>query len=222
MTKDLFQILSEIELPKPEGMLQVGASYGQELQTFLANGIKCGVFIEPLEAPFKFLAENCRKIPNFVAVQTLCTDETGKTYTFHVASNHGMSSSILRPANHLAQFDYVKFNETIEVTSNRLEDVIDFLEKNGYQQATAGLDTLYMDTQGAELKVLQGAGSVLRNIRYIFTEVTRNEMYEGAPSLQGLISFLDSVGFTLNNINFNKEHHADALFIRKDLLGLSA
>ena len=221
MAIDLFQILQELDLPKPEGMLQVGASYGQEMDVFIANGIRCGVFIEPLDAPFRHLSERCRNIPDFVAVQTLCTDVTGESYTFHVASNHGMSSSILRPVNHLSQFDYVKFNETIQVTSNRLEDVIGFLEANGYPKVTAGLDTLYMDTQGAELKVLQGAGKVLRSIRYIFTEVTRNELYEGAPSLQGLVTFLDSVGFTLNNVYFNKEQCGDALFIRKDLLGLA-
>jgi FkbM family methyltransferase len=220
MDFNLFQLVRELELPKPEGILQVGASYGQELESFLANGVTSGVFIEPLDAPFRFLAENCSKIPGFVAVQTLCSDETGKTYTFHVASNHGMSSSILPPANHLTQFDYVKFNETIEVVSNRLEDVIDFLEKNGHQQVTAKLDTLYMDTQGAELKVLHGAGNALRNIRYIFTEVTRNELYEGAPSLQELVSFLDAVGFTLNDVHFNKEQCGDAFFIRKSLLGL--
>jgi FkbM family methyltransferase len=222
MAIDLFQILRELELPKPEGILQVGASYGQELETFVANGVVFGVFIEPLEAPFQHLSANCRRVPGFVAVRTLCSDVTGKTYTFHVASNHGMSSSILRPANHLSQFDYVKFNETIDVISNRLEDVIDFLEKNGHKHVVDGLDTLYMDTQGAELKVLHGAGRALESIKYIFMEVTRNELYEGAPSLQDLVSFLDSVGFTLNNVYFNKEQCGDALFIRKSLLGLSA
>jgi hypothetical protein len=133
-----------------------------------------------------------------------------------------MSSSILPPANHLSQFDYVKFNETIEVTSNRLEDVIAFLETNGHQHVTDGLDTLYMDTQGAELKILMGAGNVLHRINYIFTEVTRNELYEEAPTLQQLVSFLDSAGFTLNNVYFNKEQCGDALFIRKNLLGLNA
>jgi len=221
MDFNLFQIVSELNLPKPEGILQVGASYGQELHSFLVNGVTRGVFIEPLEAPFRFLAENCSKIPGFVAVNTLCTDETGKTYTFYVASNQGMSSSILQPASHLTQFEDVKFNEKIEVVSNRLEDVIEFLERNGHQHVTMGLDTLYMDTQGAELKVLLGAGRVLKNIRYIFTEVTRNELYKGAPSLQELISFLDSVGFTLNNVYFNRAQYGDALFISKDLLGLS-
>jgi FkbM family methyltransferase len=211
-----------MELPRPIGMLQVGASYGQELELFLKSGVQCGVFIEPLNEPFQHLATNCRKIPNFVAVQTLCTEETGKTYTFHVASNHGMSSSILPPANHLTQFDFVKFNETIEVVSNRLDGVINFLAQNGHKHVTDGLDTLYMDTQGAELKVLQGAGDLLHRIRYIYTEVTRNNLYEGAPNLQGLVDFLDTAGFTLNNINFNKYQHADALFIRKDVVGLVA
>jgi hypothetical protein len=82
MSIDLFQIIRELELPKPEGMLQVGANYGQELNIFLANGITRGVFIEPLEDPFRFLAENCLKIPNFVAVKSLCTDDREKYIPF--------------------------------------------------------------------------------------------------------------------------------------------
>lgn len=221
MSVNLFQVVQELNLPAPRGMLQVGASYGQELETFISNGIGCGVFIEPLEAPFQFLAKQCQKVPNFVAVQALCTDKTGETYTFHLASNNGMSSSILPPANHLTQFDYVKFDQTIELTSNRLEDVISFLQTNGYKNITDQLDTLYMDTQGAELKVLLGAESVLRNINYIFTEVTRNELYKGAPELEDLVAFLEPYGFVLNNVNFNQHHHADAIFIKKSILSFS-
>jgi hypothetical protein len=132
-----------------------------------------------------------------------------------------MSSSILQPANHLTQFDYVKFDKSIEVISNRLDDVLKYLHMNGYAYIVENLDTLYMDTQGAELKVLQGAINTLNNIKYIYTEVTRNNLYEGAPTMQELVDYLEVSGFTLNNVNFNIHHHADAVFIKKDVLSLS-
>jgi len=218
MSAELFDVISELGLSPPEGILQVGASYGQELQLFLEKGVRCGVFIEPLPDPFRFLSEQCRKIPNYVAVQAMCTDQSGKVYPFHVANNHGMSSSILKPVNHLVKYSDVGFDKTIEVTSSRLDDVIAFLDTNGYQHVSVGLDTLYMDTQGAELKVLMGGGRVLQSLRYIYTEVTRNELYEGAPSLQTMIAFLDCFGFTLNNVNFGSTGVANAIFVNKDLL----
>jgi FkbM family methyltransferase len=217
MSAELFEVIHELGLPHPKGVLQVGASYGQELQLFWDKGIRHGVFIEPLSEPFQFLSEQCKLVPGYVAVQALCTDESNKAYPFYVSSNRGMSSSLLRPVNHLLKYDHVKFNETIEITSKRLEDVLGFLVGNGYTDTIAALDTLYMDTQGAELKVLLGAGCVLQSLRYVYTEVTRNELYEGAPTLQTLVSFLDCYGFTLNNVNFSKTGSANAFFIKKEL-----
>ncbi len=218
MTINLFHVIHDLALPAPKGILQVGASNGQELGWFRSAGVAYGVFIEPLDEPFNFLAGACSHYPGFVAMKALCAEVSGKKYQFHVASNQGMSSSILPPANHLKVFDYVQFPQTIEVISYRLDDVIAFLGVNGYQHVTEHLDTIYMDTQGAELRVLMGAGTTLQSVNYIFTEVTRNDLYIGAPTLLDLIHFLDLYGFTLNNVYFNKDQYGDALFIRKDLL----
>lgn len=210
----LFQAIRDLGLPPPRGVLQVGASHGQEMRWFLENGIQAGVFIEPLPGPFETLSRTCRQLPNFVAVNALCAERTGDRVSFHVASNAGMSSSMMKPANHLTEFESVRFEQTVELLSNRLDHVIAFLRENGHGVACDALDLLYMDTQGAELKVLQGAGTVLEDVQYVVTEVTRNRMYDGAPSLAELMAFLEPRGFTLNNINFDRHHHGDALFVR--------
>jgi FkbM family methyltransferase len=215
-----FDTLKALGLPAPRGVLQVGASYGQEMNWFVENGIGAGVFIEPLPEPFGVLSRTCMQRPHFVAVNALCAEESGQRVSFHVASNGGMSSSMLAPANHLTEFDFVRFDQTVELTTHRLDDVVAFLEHNGHGTACAALDFLYMDTQGAELKVLKGAGQVLQRINSIVTEVTRNRMYEGTPSLNELIAFLEPMGFTLNNVNFDKHHHGDALFVRNRALGI--
>lgn len=220
MSLPLFETLAGLALPRPVGVLQVGANYGQEMRYFLENGIAAGVFIEPLPEPYAHLSGVCRQIPDFVAVNTLCTDRAGERVTFHVASNGGASSSILKPANHLGVFDYVKFDRTVELVSSTLDDVTAFLSGNGFETIVGRLDLLYMDTQGAELKILMGGNRTLKGVKYIYTEVMRNELYEGQPAFSTLCGFLDAVGFTLNNVYFNREHCGDALFIRKDVAGL--
>lgn len=210
----LFDVIRELGLPGPQGVLQVGASYGQEMKWFVDNGIRAGVFIEPLPEPFKVLSQSCLTRPHFVAVNALCAEASGERVTFHVASNGGMSSSMLAPANHLQEFDFVKFEQRVELTTHRLDDVLAFLQQHGHGPACEALDLLYMDTQGAELRVLRGAGGVLDRINFILTEVTRNRMYDGAPDLAELMAFLTPLGFTLNNVNFDRHHHGDALFVR--------
>ena len=217
-----FDVIKAMGLPAPRGVLQVGASYGQEMAWFLENGIQAGVFIEPLPEPFKALSAACMQRPNFVAVNALCAEESGRKVSFHVASNGGMSSSMLAPLNHLTEFDFVRFDAPVELVTNRLDDVIAFLLQNGHTAACAQLDLLYMDTQGAELQVLRGARQVLEGITYIISEVTRNRMYDGAPTLSELMDFLEPLGFSLNNINMDKHHHGDALFVRKRALGITA
>jgi FkbM family methyltransferase len=220
MSLELFSTLKGMGLPAPRGVLQVGASYGQEMREFLENGIQAGVFIEPLPEPFAHLSGVCQQIPNYVAVNTLCTDESGKQYTFHVASNGGQSSSILKPARHLEEFGYVSFDQTTQLTSTTVDQVAEFLRANGGGAVVDHIDLLYMDTQGAELKILMGANGTLKNIKYIFTEVMRAELYEGQHSFMQLCAYLDAVGFTLNNMYFNQNHAGDALFIRKDVVGI--
>jgi FkbM family methyltransferase len=218
---NIFEILKSVQLPGPKGILQVGASYGQELELFLNNGVQAAVLIEPLPDPFAHIAGICKQVPNFVAVNALCGDISGEKHKFYVASNGGMSSSIMRPTGHLKEFDYVKFDQVTELVSTTLDDVVAFLGNNGHSAVTAQIDTLYMDVQGAEYKVLLGACRTLRNILYISMEFIRGNLYEGGESLQTYCSLLDSHGFTLNNLNFNEHHHADALFVRKSILGLS-
>lgn len=219
MSFELFETIRSLNLPAPVGVLQVGASYGQEMTEFIDNGIHCGVFIEPLSEPYAHLANFCKQLPNFVAVQALCTDEAGKSYQFHVASNGGMSSSILKPARHLQEYDFVSFPTAINIVSTTVDHVITFLNTNGQSNVTPVLDLLYLDTQGAEFKIILGAHQTLRNIKYIYTEVMRAELYEGQVPFLTYCSYLDAIGFTLNNVYFiNPGHSGNALFIRKDIL----
>jgi FkbM family methyltransferase len=217
----VFPTLRSLNLPAPRGVLQLGASYGQELQEFFDAGVRHGVFVEPLAAPYAHLAQLCRSVPNYVAVNTLCADKPGQSFRFHVASNGGMSSSILEPGTHLAINPGVAFEQTIEVTSSTVDQVAAFLRANGHAETVDHLDLLYMDCQGAEFKILQGAPAMLGQVKYIYTEVMRGGLYKDQVPLHNYCGFLEAVGFTLNDLHFDHPAQAgNALFVRKDVLGL--
>lgn len=217
----VFPTLKSLNLPAPRGVLQLGASYGQELQEFFDAGVRHGVFIEPLAAPFEHLSRLCRQVPNYVAVNTLCADEAGRSFTFHVASNGGMSSSILEPGTHLEINPGVKFEQTVQVTSSTVDQVAAFLRANGHGSVVDTLELLYMDCQGAEFRILQGAPAMLRQIKYIYTEVMRGGLYKDQVPFLHYCAFLEAAGFTLNDLHFDHPAQAgNALFVRRDVLGL--
>jgi FkbM family methyltransferase len=217
----VFPTLRSLNLPAPRGVLQLGASYGQELQEFFDAGVRHGVFIEPLPAPFEHLARLCRQLPNYVAVNTLCADEPGRPFDFHVASNGGMSSSILEPGTHLDINPGVHFGQTVQITSSTVDQVAAFLRANGHAGVVDTLELLYMDCQGAEFKILQGAPAMLRQVKYIYTEVMRGGLYKEQVPFMNYCAFLEAVGFTLNDLHFDHPAQAgNALFVRKDVLGL--
>ena len=220
MSLPLFETIRDMGLPAPKGVLQVGAGFGQEMQYFLLNGIRRGLFIEPLQEPYAHLASVCRQLSGFVAVQALCAEESGYEYAFNIASNAGASSSMLKPFRHLQVHGDVKFNETVQMVSNTLDRVADFVKEYGHAETMACLDTLYMDTQGAELSIMLGGTRTLRQINYIYTAIMRAELFEGQPSFQSVCAWLDVMGFTLNNAYFGPRHTGHALFVRKSLLGL--
>ncbi|CAK0749748.1 hypothetical protein CCP3SC1_180027 [Gammaproteobacteria bacterium] len=213
-----FDTIRNLGLPAPQGILNLGAGRGRDIQYFLSNGIVCGVFAEPLAEPFAHLSHLCRQIPNYVAVQTLCADDSSKRYTVYVASDGGMSSSILKPKNHLQVFPEVGFESNMGISATTADELILFLSNNGYTAVVDPLDMLYLDVRGAELMVLMGANRTLKRIKYILMEVMRAELYEGQSDFLKLCDFLDMLGFVPNNVHFNRPHTGVALFVRKELL----
>jgi FkbM family methyltransferase len=222
MTFSLFPRLRELGLPAPQAVLQVGASYGQEMNEFVENGIRGGVFVEPLPEPFAHLARSCAMLaPSFIPVNALCAETGGRRLTFHVASNVGMSSSILAPGTHLSVNPQVHFTHDIELVSSTVDELLQRLAEQGQGVVTGALDLLYMDCQGAEFQILRGAARSLPQFKYIYTEVMRNELYQGQVPFLSYCHFLEAVGFTLNDVYFGYPQQAgNALFIRKDLVAV--
>jgi hypothetical protein len=96
-----------------------------------------------------------------------------------------LSGSIRRPKNHLIEHPSIKFEKIIIVSTCRLGD---WCAENGVEQ----IDFIWMDVQGAEGDVIAGASTILKHTRFVYTEYSDNEMYEGPLSLKGLLARLPS------------------------------
>lgn len=195
------------------GVMQVGASSGQEVEAIAASGVQVAVLIEPLSVPYQKLCERTKKYPSMIAIRALCSNVAGEVVDFKVASNGGMSSSILEPSNHKIIHPDVKFFDKISIKTTTVDHIVNVLrEKIGNH--TKKINTLMMDVQGAEHLVIEGAKNFLDQIDYIFCEVSLGGLYEGDMAVEALQDFLAQRGFRICWLEINRKGWGDALFIR--------
>ena len=73
-----------------------------------------------------------------------------------------------------------------------------------------------MDVQGAEHLVIEGASNLLKYIKYIFMEVSYEEIYLGTILFEDMVVFMKSKGFSLleHTISPHNHNQGDCLFGR--------
>lgn len=75
---------------------------------------------------------------------------------------------------------------------------------------------LKIDAQGVDLKVLKGCGNALKKVRRVRAEVeiTKNKMYENAPTEDEIMHHMTSMGFRLQQRNIQSDgKEADLEFV---------
>jgi FkbM family methyltransferase len=92
------------------------------------------------------------------------------------------SSSLRRPKNHLARYP-VAFGSSIEVQATSLDA---YAARHGIET----VDFIWADIQGAEGDMILGGRELLRRTRYLYTEYSDEEMYEGQVSLSDIRAML--------------------------------
>jgi FkbM family methyltransferase len=202
----------------PRGVFQVGANSGQEIKGFIEQGIKTGILVEPLPNAYQELKKAVSSQPGFFAVNAVCTDVVGRTCNFYVSKEGGASSSLLKPSGVLVAHPEVSFDATpINLVSTTVDQIAVDFKANGDGDRIAPIDLLYLDTQGAELSVLKGANEFLKQVRYVFTEVSHGGLYENDVSHKELTEYLDSHGFSLVFLYINKTRWGDALYVHNSI-----
>jgi FkbM family methyltransferase len=181
---DIDAFLSEIT-----GLIHVGANSGQERQQYAKHDLDV-LWIEPHPTVFQELERNIAPFRKQRAIQSLITDSDDLTHEFHVSSNSGASSSILKFKHHKDIWPQVYFTGTITLTSVTLDTLLSRhnIDPHLYQ-------ALVLDTQGSELLVLRGAKRLIPSLRYIKTEVSDFEAYADCCQLVDIRCFMSAHGF---------------------------
>ncbi len=119
-------------------------------------------------------------------------DVNGADTNFYLFANEGASNSLFTKHPDVdARLDWLK--ETGEVLQLKMRTLDALLAENNISPDS--IDFLAMDIQGAELMCLKGATQVLKNLRYIETEISKTPIYGGGVLLEELEPWLNAHGF---------------------------
>jgi FkbM family methyltransferase len=195
--------------PVVGGIIHVGASVGQECSDYYASGAQPCVYIEPIAEIFDILERNVSNFPGHVAIKALCSDSEGEEVVFNVASNGGQSSSMLAFGEHAKIYPNIKYIDARRMRTRTLDSIV------AERFADVDFSLLVIDTQGADLKVLRGAVSLLSRIDAVFVEVSEQALYEGGCTHEEVTAFLGDNGFQMKWMSIGPDGWGDAFYLTR-------
>lgn len=171
----------------PATVIDVGAAYGDFTRTCSTVFRQARfLMIEPLDEYGPHLAEICRTVPNATIAAVAATSEAGER-TINVHPD-------------LVGSSFYRENEDSDVNGAprqvRAETLDGLAEDTGAQPPFL----VKIDVQGAELDVLEGAGSVLAESQFVVLEVSFFRFFEGAPLFHDVVSYMNSKGFVVYEV----------------------
>jgi len=177
---------------RPNGILHLGASDdGRELPHY-AKACPGGPILL-VEALPKVCARLEKKLthPNMRAICACVSDKDGEERDFHVANNAGQSSSLLSFGTHTVEHPSVQFIGDTKLVTTRVDTLLAKELAVMAQRPWFG----NIDLQGAELMALRGFGPFLEAFSWLYIEVNKRPLYQGAPMIGELDAFLAPHGF---------------------------
>jgi len=181
----VLEVITKLGLPLPTGVLKIGVNSENDLPYFLKNGVNYGLFVESNVRKFNHLAKMCHKIANYVAINILCADVTGKKFILEYAGTHQ------------------------EITSTTVDDLNLFLIQKGYNEIIEKLEMMYLSVRGGELSILKEAQRMLKQIKYLLIEMN---LSSSQSSFAQLCCFLEVLGFFPRHLV--TQNHSLVLFVK--------
>jgi FkbM family methyltransferase len=163
--------------PQPKVILELGAHCGEDTRWMAAlPGAKVHAFEpDPRNRP--------PALPNVTVHRAAVAERDGRRCLLLSGTGWGRewtySSSIRQPKNHLRRYP-VTFGPSVEVDAVALDT---FHARHGLDV----VDFIWADIQGAEGEMIAGGGRTLARTRYLYTEYSDDELYDGQITLREML-----------------------------------
>lgn len=184
--KNIFEVLRETTFPDNQVIFEIGAADGEDSPRIMeATRFKSGSYfaIEPEIENLKVLKQRpclqgigCHVLPLAIGNETRLCD-------FNRSKGTPQSGSLKKPVKHLEVFPWCTFEEIVQVPMVKLDDLAKLFAINR-------VDFVWADIQGAEDWMIEGAQSILRRTRFLYTEYNNEELYQGQLNSESIMSKL--------------------------------
>jgi FkbM family methyltransferase len=203
MILNLHELSKKYEL-KIDGVIHIGAHFGEEHETYKSMGIDKIVYFEPVKKTFEVLKERIVG----AELYNLALGNKNDFLEMYVEDEDKFGcSSLLEPSDNYNGHATFSKKELVEVKT------LDFFNFTGY-------NFLNIDVQGYEYEVLEGSIETLKKVDYIMCEINRNTTekkldYINAKTVDKLTNFLNNFGFVLVEENWAGISWGDGFYIKK-------
>lgn len=185
--------------------LDVGAFDGLDSIGFAENNPDYLVYaFEPVPESIQLLSQKTKHLQNYIIVPKAVSNFNGVA-SFNISCLYGCSSLLEFSDKSKTEWPGRTDFETIrqnEVDVIRLDT---FIEENNI----TSIDFLHVDTQGCDLKVLEGLGDKLNLVRWGIIEAANKKdiLYYGQNEKDECLDFLINKGFEIENVSPNDEYY---------------
>jgi len=178
-------------------ILDVGAHVGQYARFVRNIGYKGHIVsFEPISANFAVLQQRCAKDKKWTARRLALGDEE-RVVPINVA--HITQFSSFLPRNRYSKDQFGRLSETDRtemVETKRLDGVFE----DCIRAIKDPRVFLKLDTQGYDLRVIEGGGRYLDRVLALQSELAVKPLYQGMTEYMKAISYMNELGFELTGL----------------------
>ena len=190
----------------PQTIVHVGAHNAEELEDYKIAQWGPVTWIEA--QPQKAQALSKRIPSNHKIIEAAVWDVADIELNLNVMSNTE-STSLLSLGTHAQEHPSVELSHTIPVKTKTLLQLL-----NGLPTP----ELIALDIQGVELRAIKGYGRKISEVKWIYCEVNKAELYKDCCLISELDEYLSKYGFKRAVTRWTAHNWGDALYENRNLV----
>lgn len=191
----------------PQSIVHVGAHNAEELENYEDAGWGSVTWIEAQPQKVQDLKRKLTQDHKLIEAAVWDLDDV--ELQLNIMTNTE-STSLLSLGTHSKEHPTVTLSHSIPVKTKTLQTLL-----NG----STAPELLALDIQGVELRAIKGFGSRISEVKWIYCEVNKAELYLDCALVSDIDSYLLNFGFIRSVTRWTPHNWGDALYENRNLIG---